>query len=58
MLNLLILLGVIWIVAGVLGFGGIAGAAATILQAIFWAALVLLVLSVIFAVATGRAIFH
>ena len=48
MLNLVITLLVIGLIAGFLGFGGIAGAAVGIAKIIFFVALVLFVVSLVF----------
>ena len=58
MFSLIVLLAAIWIVAGILGFWGVAGAAAAVLQGLFWFILALVIITAIGAVVTGRAIFR
>ena len=48
MLGLVVTLLIIALIAGVLGFGGIAGAAVGIAKAVFFIALVLFLLSLVF----------
>ncbi|WP_319772393.1 DUF1328 domain-containing protein [Breoghania sp.] len=45
---------VVALIAAVLGFGGIAGAAVGIAKIIFFVALALLVISLVYGVVTGR----
>jgi uncharacterized membrane protein YtjA (UPF0391 family) len=53
MLNLVITLLIIALIAGVLGFGGIAGTAVGLAKIIFFVALVLFVVSLIFGGVRG-----
>ncbi len=46
---------VVAVIAAIFGFGGIAGAAATVAQVIFYAALIFFVLSFIFHLFRGRS---
>ena len=47
---------VVALIAGILGFGGIAGVSIEIAKAIFFIAIVLFLLSAIFGLARGRGI--
>jgi uncharacterized membrane protein YtjA (UPF0391 family) len=54
MLNLVVTLLIIALIAAVLGFGGIAGAAVEIAKIVFFGALVLFVIAAIFGAIGGR----
>jgi uncharacterized membrane protein YtjA (UPF0391 family) len=54
MLNLVVTLLIIALIAAVLGFGGIAGAAVEIAKIIFFVALVLFLIAAIFGAVGGR----
>jgi uncharacterized membrane protein YtjA (UPF0391 family) len=54
MLNLVVTLLIIALIAAVLGFGGIAGAAVEIAKIIFFVALVLFLIAAIFGTVGGR----
>jgi uncharacterized membrane protein YtjA (UPF0391 family) len=54
MLNLVVTLLIIALIAAVLGFGGIAFAAAEIAKVVFFVALVLFLVSVLFGAVGGR----
>ena len=56
MLRLALIFFIVALIAGVLGFGGIAGAAAGIAKIIFWIGLALLVISLISGALRGRSI--
>ncbi|MFH0809757.1 MAG: DUF1328 domain-containing protein [Pseudomonadota bacterium] len=54
--RILMIAAVIWVVAGILGFG--AGIAVDALEALFWVFLAIFALTLIWAVAKGRAVFR
>ena len=54
MLNLVVTLLIIALIAAVLGFGGIAGAAVEIAKIIFFVALILFLIAAIFGAVGGR----
>ena len=54
MLNLVVTLLIIALIAAVLGFGGIASAAVGIAKIVFFVALILFLISLVFAAVGGR----
>lgn len=56
MLRLALSFFIVSIIAGVLGFGGIAGATADIASILFWVFAVLFVISLIYGISRGKRI--
>lgn len=54
MLRLIIALFIIAIIAGILGFGGIAGAAVGIAKIVFWVAIISFLISLVFRLLKPR----